>query len=248
MRKIIIAGLIWLLLGISICAQNSSVAKSTDAPVSSTSSSIAITPDSTPVELARAALAAQGGDKFKNMVNMSLSGTVDIYPPRSIQSISGKFLWIIAGDKLRIELNAQPLVFKQIFDGQRSFSSIPGLQMGTPKSSGLALLKKFDQPGYTVSALPNKKKWRAFSIADAEGHQTEFYIDSVTGRVMMYRITSKQITFATEHSKLQEVEGVLVPYRFSQKLEMPQGSFYIEFKVKDAKVNQPLGDDVFAIP
>ncbi len=65
---------------------------------------------------------------------------------------------------------------------------------------------------------------------------------------MMYRIANKQYTFATEHSNLQEVDGVLVPYNFTQKLEMPQGTFYLEFKVKDAKVNQPLGDDVFAMP
>jgi hypothetical protein len=108
--------------------------------VSSTSSSITVTPESTPVELARAALAAQGGEKFKHLENMTLSGTVNIYPASSPQSIPGKFLWITAGECLRIELNAQPLVFKQIFDGQRSYSSIPRLQLGAPKLFGLALL------------------------------------------------------------------------------------------------------------
>jgi hypothetical protein len=248
MKKIIMLGLIWLLLGSVIHGQNSPSAKSAAAPVSSTSSSITVTPESTPVELARAALAAQGGEKFKHLENMTLSGTVNIYPASSPQSIPGKFLWITAGECLRIELNAQPLVFKQIFDGQRSYSSIPGLQLGAPKLFGLALLRKFDQPGYTVSALPNRKKLRGFSIGDAEGHVTEFYIDPATGRVMIYRIANKQYTFATEHTKLQEVDGVLVPYNFTQKLEMPQGTFYLEFKVKDARVNQLLGDDVFAIP
>lgn len=246
MKTIIMLVLTWVLLGIVIHAQNSPAAKNEAVPVSG--AAITITPESTPLELARAALAAQGGEKFKNLGNMSLSGTVSIYPPNSPQSISGKFLWITAGERLRIELNAQPLVFTQIFDGQRSYSSLPGLQLGTPKSFGLALLKKFDQPGYTVSALPNRKKLRGFSISDAEGHVTEFYIDSVNGRVMMYRIANKQVTFSTEHSKLQEVDGVLVPYNFTQKIEVPQGTFYLEFKVKDAKVNQPLGNDVFAIP
>lgn len=248
MKTIIMLGLIWLSLGIVIHAQNSPAEKSTAAPVTSGGTSITITPESTPIELARAALAAQGGEKFKNLESMMLSGTVNIYPANSPQSISGKFLWITAGERMRIELNAQPLVFKQIFDGQRSYSSIPGLQMGTPKSSGLVLLRKFDQPGYMVSALPNKKKLRGFSITDADGHVTEFYIDPATGRVMMYRISNKQFTFATEHSKLQEVDGVLVPYNFTQKLEVPQGTFYLEFRVKEAKVNQPLADNMFAIP
>lgn len=247
MKKIIMPGLSSLLLVIVIHAQNSPAAKNAAVPVSG-GASITITPDSTPIELARAALAAQGGEKFKNLESMALSGTVALYPQSSTQSISGKFLWVTAGERMRIELNAPPLVFRQIFDGQRSYSSIPGLQMGTPKSSGLVLLRKFDQPGYTVSALPNKKKLRGFSIADPEGHVTEFYIDPDTDRVMMYRISNKQFTLATEHSKLQEVDGVLVPYNFTQKLEMPQGTFYLEFKVKEAKVNQPLGDNMFAIP
>ena len=248
MKRNIILGLIGLLLSwVVVQAQKSPKANTSTSPVTS-GSSITITPNSTPLELARAALAAQGGEKFKHLENMMLSGTVNIYPASSPQSISGKFLWITAGERLRIELNAQPLVIKQIFDGQRSYSSIPGLQLGTPKSFGLALLRKFDQPGYTVSALSNRKKLRGFSIGDAEGHVTEFYIDPDTGRVMMYRIANKQFTFATEHSNLQEVDGVLVPYNFTQKLEMPQGTFYLEFKVKEAKVNQPLGDDVFAMP
>ena len=247
MKKIIMLCLIWLLGGIVIHAQNSQKANTGTAPVSS-GSSITITANSTPIELARAALAAQGGEKFKNLESMVLVGTVNIYPPGSAQSIAGKFLWVTAGERLRIELDARPLVFKQIYDGQRSYSSIPGVQLGPTKSFGLALLTKFEQPGYTVSALPDKKKLRGFRIADADGHGTDFYIEPGTGRVMMYHVSYKQHTFATENTKMKEIDGVLVPFDFTQKLEMPQGTFFAEYKVKDAKVNQPLGDEVFAIP
>jgi hypothetical protein len=242
-------GLIGLLFGsVVVHAQNSPKANTSGSPVSS-GSSITITPNSTPIELARAALAAQGGDKFKNLESMVLVGTVDIIAQGLPQAIPGKFLWITAGERLRIELKAQSLNLKQIYDGQRSYSSIPGLQLGgAPKSFGLALLRKFDQPGFTVAALPARKKLLGFSIADADGHVTEFYIDPATGRVMMYRIANKQYTFAVEQSKMQVVDGVLVAYNITQKLEMPQRTFYLEFKVKDAKINQPLGDDVFAIP
>jgi hypothetical protein len=249
MKRIIMPGLTWLLLSWAVVqAQDSPKANTGAAPVSS-ASSITITPSSTPIELARAALAAQGGEKFKNLKSMMLAGTVDIYAPGSAQSIPGKFIWITAGERLRIELDARPIIlFRQIYDGQRSYTSIPGLQLGVPKSFGLALLTKFDQPGYTVSALPDKKKLRGFRIADAEGHGTDFFVDPTTGRVMTYRISYKQYTFATENTKMDEVEGVLVPYKFTQKLEMPQGTFFAEFKVKDAKINQPVADDVFAIP
>src|SRR2546425_188549 len=134
MKKIIILTLIWLLLGIVIHAQNLPAAKNAGASVTG-GTSINNTPESNPDVLTGAALAAQGGEKFKNLESMALSGTVNIYLANSPQSISGKFLWVTAGERMRIEVNAQPLVFKQIFDGQRSYSSIPGLQMGTPKSS-----------------------------------------------------------------------------------------------------------------
>src|SRR6266852_3362271 len=131
MKRIILLGLTWFLLSwVVVNAQNLPKAN-TSPPPASIGSLITITPNSTPVELARAALAAQGGEKFKNLESMVLSGTVDIYPPGSMQSISGKFFWVTAGDRLRIELDARPIIlFKQIYDGQRSYSSIPGLQMG----------------------------------------------------------------------------------------------------------------------
>jgi hypothetical protein len=54
--------------------------------------------------------------------------------------------------------------------------------------------------------------------------------------------------FGTENSKFIEVEGVLIPVSFSQRLEMPGvGAFFAEYKVKDVKLNQPIGDDVFVM-
>jgi len=251
MKRITMIGFVSLLLsGVVIHAQNSPGAKSAGAPVSSTSSTITITPDSTPVELARAALAAQGGEKFKNLQSMTLTGTVDITSSLIPQSIPGKFLWITSHERVRVELDARPfIVFKQIFDGERSYSSIPGLRLGgSPKSFGLPLLTKFDQPGYTVAALPNQKKLRGFRISDNEGRGTDFFIDPYTGRVVMYEFKSDKSSFSTEHSKMDMVDGVLVPYKLTQKFQTPQGVFYAEFKVKDAKVNEPLEPEVFAIP
>jgi len=215
---------------------------------------IAITANSTPVELARAALAAQGGDKFKNLKSTMLIGTVDLYAPNSTQSIPGKFVIVTSDERVRMEIDARPIVsFKQIYDGQQSYSSLPGVETPPATKFGPTVLAKFDQPGYTVSAVPDdavlseKKKLRKFRIVDAEGNTTDFYIDPTTARIMAYVIPYKGLMFSTENTKMKEIDGVLVPFNFTQRLNMQQGAFFAEFKVKEAKLNQPVGDDVFVI-
>lgn len=209
----------------------------------------AITATTSPIDLARAALAAQGGDKFKAIQNMVLRGSVDLYAPNSTQSIPGAFVIATAGDKLRIEIDARPAIsFKQIFDGERSYSSLPNVELPPLSKFGINVLSKIDQPGYTVSAIPDKKKNRGFRISDADGNSTDFYIDVTTGRVMSFLIPYNGYTFGTEHKKFKEIEGVFIPSNFTQRLEMPQGAFFADYNVKDIKLNQTLGDDVFAIP
>ena len=214
-----------------------------------TTIALTITSTTTPMDLARAAIAAQGGEKFRNVKSMILRGSVDLYPPNSTQAIPGGFSIAISGDKSRLEVDARPAVtFKQIYDGQRSYSSLPNVDVPPASKFGMALLLKFDQPGYVVSALPDKKKQRAFRISDADGNTTDFYLDVATGRVMSFLIPYGGYTFGTENKKMKDVDGVLVATNFTQRLEMPQGAFFAEYNVKDVKLNQPIGDDVFAIP
>lgn len=251
MKRIVVLSSACLLLGwVVICGQNIAPGNGGATTANGSNSPILITPGSTAIELARAALAAQGGEKFKNLQSMTLTGSVSITVPYIAQTIQGKFLWITSHERVRVELDARPvIVFKQIFDGQRSYSSLPGLQLGaSPKSFGLPLLVKFEDGGYTVTALPDQKKLRGFRITDKEGRGTDFFIDPNTGRVVMYGFKYDKYSFWMEHAKMDTVEGVLVPYKFTQKFQTPQGTFYADFKVKDAKVNEALGPDVFAIP
>jgi hypothetical protein len=237
--------------GATLSAQEHAPAKSSTPAATSTAAApaVVITPESTPTELAKAAFIAQGGEKFRNVQNLMLRGSVSLYPPNSPQSIPGAFSIVTANDKLRMEIDARPIiVFKQIYDGQQSYSSMPGVEVPPLSKFGLPVLGKFDQPGYKVSAIANKKKLRGFRIADPEGYTTDFYIDPTTGRVMEFFLNYNGFTFGTANSKFKEVEGVLIPFSFSQRLEMPQGPFFAEYSVKEVKLNQNLGDDAFAIP
>ncbi|HEY6119487.1 MAG TPA: hypothetical protein VIV66_05975 [Pyrinomonadaceae bacterium] len=218
------------------------------APTVATST-VSITASTSPEELARIALTAQGGEKFRHLQNMILRGSVDLFAPNSTQSIPGGFVIVTAGDKIRIEIDARPAVsFKQIYDGQQSYSSIPGVELPPASKFGLSVLGRFDSDGFKVSAIPDKKKQRGFRITDPDGNATEFYVDSSTGRVMSFYIGYNGYTFATENKKFKDFDGVLIPVSFTQRLEMPQGAFFADYKVKDVRLNQQLSEDVFAIP
>src|SRR4030095_15659940 len=129
-KKYFLAGVISGLMTVNVLAQDNS-AKNGSAPAANTAApAIVITPNSTPADLAKAAIQAQGGDKFRNVQNMMLRGSVQLYAPNSVQSIPGSFSIVTAGDKLRMEIDARPaVVFKSIFDGQHSYSSMPNVEL-----------------------------------------------------------------------------------------------------------------------
>ena len=244
----------FLFVSLLICAalvqaqEQKSAAPANGAPAAA-APAVVITAESTPVELAKAAFIAQGGEKLRNVQNVVVRGSVQLYPPNSVQSIPGSFSLVTAGLKLRLDIDARPaVVFKQIYDGQNSYSSMPNVEMPPLTKYGLSALSRYDQQGYQITALPNKKKQRAFRLVDPDGYTTDFYIDPTSGRVMSFMLYYQGITLGTEHSKFKDVEGLLVPSSFSQKFEMPMGAFFAEFNAKEIKINQPLADDAFAIP
>ncbi len=252
MKKRFFGSFLLLVLTAAISATSYAQADATAKTGNGTTASAvgpAITATTVPLDLAKAALAAQGGDKFKSLKSMVLRGSVDLYGPNSTQSVPGGFVWVVAGNKVRVEVDARPAIaFKQIYDGERSFSSLPGVELPPASKFGLAVLGRYDQPGYAVTALPDKKKLRGFRITDVEGNITDFFIDPSNGRVMSFLSPFGGYVFGTENKKFKEVDGVLVPVSFSQRLEMASGAFFADYTVKDVKLNNPLGDEVFAIP
>ncbi len=244
--KMLVASVGSLLLGVlTVGAQDPATATNGSAAIPA----VVISANSSPTDLAKAAIEAQGGQKFREVKNMQLRGSVQLYAPNSIQSIPGQFSIVTAGDKLRMEIDARPaVVFKQIYNGEQSYSSMPGVEVPPLTRFGLGALVRYDQPGFKVTAVADKKKQRGFRIVDPEGYTTDFYLDPKTGRVMSFLIYYNGFTFGTENSKFKEVDGVLVAFNFSQRFEMPQGAFFAEYSVKEVKMNQVLAEDAFVIP
>lgn len=253
----VIALLLCLSLGASAQEQSPDKTKPAASPTAANTSATSaatqgktsvITAAMSPVELARAAFNAQGGEKFRNLKNMMLLGSVDLYAPSSTQSLTGQFGMILAGEKLRQDIQSPLFSFQLIFDGEQSYSSMRGMILPPLTKFGLPVLAKFDQAGYTVTALPDQKKQRAFRIADTEGNSTDFYVEATTGRVVRFEIPYNRMTYSFEYKNFRQVDGVLVPVSFAQKLAAPQGDFIAEFKVKEVKLNQDLPADAFKIP
>ncbi len=212
------------------------------------STSIVITAATSPLDLARAAYVAQGGNKFRDLKSLVLSGSVDLYAPNSVQSLPGKFVIVTAGERSRLEIQSPVFNFRQISDGQQTFVSVQGMELPQPNKYGIFVLMKYDQPGFVVSAHPDDKKLRSFRITDPEGNITDFFVEPATGRVVSYLSPYRGFTFGVDIKSFKEIDGVLVPSAFTQRLETPQGAFFAEHKVKDVKLDQLIADDVFEMP
>lgn len=217
----------------------------------------AVTSSPAALALARAALKAQGGDNFVKMTSLVIHGSVDISSPGTVQTLPAKFVVITAGDNCRVDLQTPLFRLQQVYDGRDNFVNLAGMNMPPVTKFGLNLLTKLDAPGYKVTELPEKKRQKGFRITDPEGNFTDFYTDAASGQVVSYTIQTSvrtkggkeaMLQLAVEHKKMQMVEGVLVPFNFIQRIDTPRGSFFAEYKVKAAKLNQPISSKVFTVP
>ena len=204
-----------------------------------------------PLDLAKAALAAHGGDKFKNMKSLVVRGTADVSGSPST-TFPATFAMIYSGDKYRLEISNPFQPFKQIYDGQETYSSINGFNLPPINRLGLPLLPRIEEKDFTVSALPEtKKKQTGFRITAPEGFYTDFYVDDKTGQVKgyeaSYEINGRTITTAVEIDKVREVEGIKIPERYAQRFETGSLTIYADFKAKEITVNSTVADDIFVM-
>jgi len=213
---------------------------------------VSITAQSTPMELAKASQMAHGGDKFKNLRSILMRGTADASAPGSTQTINATFYIATAGDKSRFELNNPMAPFLQIFDGQQLYNSLPQIQIPPMSRLVISLLQKIEDKGYTVSTLPDRKKKRGFKITTPDDYSSDFYIDPVTGLVdtieAKFTVQNREITTIISFDKFREVEGLMLPEKFSQRLDFSGMSVYASFKAKEILVNTELPENTFIIP
>ena len=215
-----------------------------------TTAAVVISNTSTPMELAKAALAAHGGDKFKNMKTLIVSGTAEISGSPT-QVMSATFNTVFSGDKYRLEIINPMQPFKQVYDGQQTYSSMPNFQLPPLNRLGLPLLPRIEDKDFTVTELPEKSKKLGFRITSPEGYYTDFFLDEKTGQVKSYSakydVRGREITTSVEIDKLKDVEGILIPEKYSQRFELGQLTMYASFKAKEIQVNTAVADDVFTL-
>jgi hypothetical protein len=206
--------------------------------------------DDSPLELAKATVAAHGGDKLRKMKSLVLKGGVDVTGAFSMV-IPASYVLVISGDKYVFELNNPIQPLKQISDGKQTYSS--GYELPPVTSLGFPLLSKIGETGYVIAALPEaRKSKKGFRVTTAEGFYTDFFVDEKThqlkGYESAYDVGGRIVTTSVEIDEFQTTEGVIVPKRYSQRFDLDQMTVYMNFKTKDILVNSQIDDNLFVIP
>jgi hypothetical protein len=213
---------------------------------------VALSKTATPLEIAKAALAAHGGDKLKNLKTLIVRGSAEVSGSPT-QVLAATFAMIFSGEKYRFDIQAPPMVnFRQVSDGQTTNSSLRGLSLPPLNQVGLPVLSKIEEKGYVVAALPEKfKKKMGFRVTSPDGYYTDFVIDEKTNRIKEYESTYEMngypATTSVAVDQYRDVNGILVNEKFSQRLEMGQMNFYANYKAKEISVDTEIADDVFTM-
>ena len=201
--------------------------------------------------LAKLAIEAHGGDKFRKMKTLSLIGTVDITASSMPQAIPASFVMIFAGDRYRVEINNPFQPIKQVFDGANTTTSVAnGFTLPPFNKVGFPVLQRAGDPGFVITSLPeDKKKKRGFRITSPEGYATDFYLDEKTNQVKGYDSTydvgGRSIKTVAEVDKVRIVEGVTVPEKYVQRFAIGELTLFANFNAKQIMVNTEIANDVF---
>jgi len=204
------------------------------------------------MDMAKATVAAHGGEKLKQMKTLVMKGSVDLNV--SGQTVPAAFSIVFSGEKYYFEVTAPFQQLKQVFDGRVTYSSLQGFSLPPMTSLGFPLLPKVGEAGYSVSAIGDKeKKKRGFRVTTPEGFYTDFYTNEKTNQIKGYDSSfetggGQVVTTSVEIDEFQTVDGLLVPKKYSQRFDLGPITAYINFKAKEILVNSAISDSVFALP
>ncbi len=235
------------LFAFSSVAQPGAAAKQ---PIADKPVAAAIAPNAS-LDIAKATLAAHGGDKLKNLKSLVTKGSADL--TFAGQAIPGAFSIAVSGDKYHFEIITAVQSLKQVYDGRNTYSSLPGFSLPPITSLGFPLLTRVGDAGYLISAVPDdKKKRKSFRITTPEGFYTDFFVDDKTSQIKSYESKyesgNSPVTTAVDIDEFQTVEGIVVPKKFSQRFDLGQITAYANFRTKEILVNSAMTDDAFALP
>lgn len=211
----------------------------------------ASSPDAAAKELAKAALAAHGGEKLKGLKTLILRGSMDTNAFNQI--VPGSFAMIFSGEKYRIDLNNPFQPIKQIFNGTETLTLMPNSFKLPPLDRvGFYVLGRIGDPTYPINALPetSKKKY-GFRITSPDGRATDFYVDEKSKQIKGYDASfdfnGQTGTTSVEIDKYRTVDGVMVPEKFAQRFDLGAITAYCDFKAKEIFVNSEVLAEVFTM-
>ncbi len=204
------------------------------------------------LEMAKATLKAHGGEKFIKVKTLVLRGGVEVSAPGSPQTLPAAFAIVVSGDKYRLDIQSAFFNFRQMSDGDQTFSSIAGLSLPPITRTGLQVIAKIEDAGYIVSALPEKfKKKKGFRVTSPEGYFSDFQIDEKTNLVKEYEsnfeLDGRAVSTSVAIDKYRDIDGVFINEKFSQRLDLGQTSSYANFNAKEILINSEVANDVFTM-
>jgi hypothetical protein len=239
-RIILLIALIGIVTG-SMLGQGNSGTKQLGTAPSSRS------PADTAQDLAKATLAAHGGDKLKKVRTLVMKGSIDLNAFN--QTMPGAFSTAISGDKYFFEIVSPMQTLKQVYNGQDTYSSIQGFSLPPVTSLGFPLLPRVGDEGYVIAALDSKKKQRGFRITTPEGFYTDFFVDDKTNQIKgydsAYDVGGRIVTTSVEIKAYEVVDGVSVPKNYSQRFDLGAMTAYVSFKTKTIQINSQIEDAAF---
>lgn len=246
MKSIALITVVFLAFAVGTIAQGKLPASSEKLPAASTPSLAR-----SPLDVAKAALAAHGGDKLRNIKTLVMKGSLDMNVFNQITPAA--FSVAISGEKYSFEINNPIQPMKQVFDGSRTYSTIQGFELPPITSLGFPLLSKVGVEGYAITALDeSKKKRKGFRITTPDGFYTDFLVDEKTGQIKgyesSYTVRDREVTTSVEIDEFQTVDGITVPKKYSQRFDLGSITAYANFKTKDIIINAPIDDGVFTMP
>jgi hypothetical protein len=200
---------------------------------------------------ARRALEVHGGEKLRNLTSLVVRGSAEISGSPQI-TFPATFSTIYAGDKYFLEITNPFQPLKQVSDGVATQSSLPGFSLPPVTRLGLPMLQRIGDEGFRVEPLPEKLRRRpGFRVVSPEGFFTDFIVDQRSGAIRSYEsafeIEGRLISTAVEVDRLKDVDGIKVPERYSQRLELGQFTVYVSFRANQILVNSELEADIFKV-